>query len=122
MGWVGLARIDVEKSSSHHLSQSEIGGDNACSRHLCCRLRRTSTVRSGCVDFISYLWRCHFLSSSTTAARRVGKVHLGWDAVGHIRSPRPPRVKTELVPRVPQMLEQRATLLARLDRTYRRHS
>jgi hypothetical protein len=29
-----ISRIDVEKSSSHHLSQFEIGGDNPCSRHL----------------------------------------------------------------------------------------
>ena len=34
MGWEGLARIDVEKSASHHLSQTEIDGDNPCSRHL----------------------------------------------------------------------------------------
>jgi hypothetical protein len=27
-------RIDVEKSSSHPLSQTEIDGDNPCSRHL----------------------------------------------------------------------------------------
>ena len=27
-------RIDVDKSSYHHLSQSEIGSDNPCSRHL----------------------------------------------------------------------------------------
>ena len=27
-------RIDVEKSSSHHLSQNEIASDNPCSRHL----------------------------------------------------------------------------------------
>jgi hypothetical protein len=26
--------IDVEKSSSHHLSQNEIAGDNPCSQHL----------------------------------------------------------------------------------------
>ena len=34
MGRSGLAGIDVEKSSSDHLSQTEIGGDNPCSRHL----------------------------------------------------------------------------------------
>jgi hypothetical protein len=28
MGWEDLARIDVEKSSSHQLSHSEIGSDN----------------------------------------------------------------------------------------------
>jgi hypothetical protein len=26
--------IDVDKSASHHLSQTEIGGDNPCSQHL----------------------------------------------------------------------------------------
>jgi hypothetical protein len=30
MDWEGLARIDVAKSSSHHLSQGEIDGDNPC--------------------------------------------------------------------------------------------
>ena len=30
----GLLWIDVEKSSSHQLSQNEIGGDNPCSRQL----------------------------------------------------------------------------------------
>src|SRR5215469_7177193 len=34
MGWEGLARIDVEKSASHHLSHNEIAGDNPCYRHL----------------------------------------------------------------------------------------
>ena len=34
MGWDGLARIDVEKSSSHQLSQIEIAGDNPCSQQL----------------------------------------------------------------------------------------
>jgi hypothetical protein len=33
-GLDGLVRIDVEKSSSHHLSQSEIDGDNPCYRQL----------------------------------------------------------------------------------------
>ena len=28
MGWEGLARIEVEKSSSHHRSRNDIGGDN----------------------------------------------------------------------------------------------
>ena len=34
MGWDGLPRIDVEKSSSHQLSQVEIASDNPSSRHL----------------------------------------------------------------------------------------
>jgi hypothetical protein len=29
-----IFRIDVDKSASHHLSQTEIDGDNACSQHL----------------------------------------------------------------------------------------
>src|SRR5580693_4576963 len=29
-----LARIGVDKSASHHLSQNEIAGDNPCSRQL----------------------------------------------------------------------------------------
>jgi hypothetical protein len=33
-GWFGSNRIDVDKSAYHHQSQSEISGDNACSRHL----------------------------------------------------------------------------------------
>jgi hypothetical protein len=52
------------------------------------------------------------MSSSTTAARRVCKIHLGWDAVGHMPSPRPPRVERGPVPSVPEDYEQRATLLA----------
>jgi hypothetical protein len=34
MGWEDLARIDVEKSSSHQLSQIEIASDNPCAQHL----------------------------------------------------------------------------------------
>jgi len=34
MGWEGLARIDVEKSFSHQLSQNEIASDNPCYQHL----------------------------------------------------------------------------------------
>jgi hypothetical protein len=34
MGWDDLPRIDVDKSSSHHLSQTEIASDNPCSQHL----------------------------------------------------------------------------------------
>ena len=29
-----LGLIDVDKSASHHLSQTEIDGDNPCSQHL----------------------------------------------------------------------------------------
>jgi hypothetical protein len=40
-GWAAQSStafpITVEKSSSHHLSQNEIGGDNPCSRHLSLR-------------------------------------------------------------------------------------
>jgi len=38
-------RLDVEKSSYHHLSQSEIAGDNPCSQHL-------SDLASGFTAFI----------------------------------------------------------------------
>ena len=33
-GQNGLVQIDVDKSSSHQLSQPEIASDNPCSRHL----------------------------------------------------------------------------------------
>src|SRR5579862_8405405 len=39
-GRASFQAIDVDKSSSHQLSQTEIGGDNPCSQHLSERLRR----------------------------------------------------------------------------------
>ena len=36
--------IDVEKSSSHHLSHSEIASDNPCSRQLSGRVRVSPTL------------------------------------------------------------------------------
>jgi hypothetical protein len=67
--WDGqLARIDVEKSAYHHVSQNEIAGDNPCSRHLSGKIgqslvrtedRPQVTVRVRTTDFVmsSVIWK-----------------------------------------------------------------
>jgi hypothetical protein len=50
MGRGGWVRIDVEKSSSHQLSQREIAGDNPCSRQLFEKALADGGGLSGAVD------------------------------------------------------------------------
>ena len=55
MGWDGLPRIDVEKSSYHHLSQNEIGSDNPCSRHLAKESGMEVQFEEGNLKTVAYL-------------------------------------------------------------------
>src|SRR5579864_7485933 len=63
MGWDGLPRIDVDKSASHQLSQSEIASDNPCDQHLSLCYKATGIPMNKQPFFLAFLV-CLLLASA----------------------------------------------------------